>query len=220
MQHGKIMRVNRWGKGDKDKGNLFSTKNPFWPYGSVRLKFVFLLHELLIKYTATKTKAQLSDTKRTPGRTKDFIPLQVTDSCSCSHENTSYQEGAMVSLCGWGTSTNWQNKLASVDSGLKDPPRFLFPFALSFAHSGPFPDFHAYQAEQHCSVIRWELRKQNPRINFILEKIRHISFSGRPLGRGSISACKFTEVYFWILNMYRSASSHNYYCYKFCYRKM
>lgn len=68
------MSVNKKKKGLKISSVLFfSQKSPFRLCGSIRLKFVFLLHELHIKYTATKTKTQLGNTKRTPGKTKNLI---------------------------------------------------------------------------------------------------------------------------------------------------
>lgn len=69
------MSVNKKKKGLKISSNSFflSQKSPFRLCGSIRLKFVFLLHELHIKYTATKTKTQLGNTERTPGNTKNLI---------------------------------------------------------------------------------------------------------------------------------------------------
>lgn len=127
---------------------------------------------------------------------------------------------ATINFSGWGTSTKKQNNVASIDSGLKDPSKLLFHFALRFFHSYSFTNFYAYQGVQCCTVISWDLKKQDPTVNFILEKICHITFGVASLGRRSILACKFTKVYFWILIMYCTTYSHNYFCYKFCYSKL
>lgn len=68
----------------------FLSKNPFNPMAQSGWNLYFFF----MKYTETKTKGNLAVLERTPGKVKNliFISLQVTDSCSCSHENTSYQE--------------------------------------------------------------------------------------------------------------------------------
>jgi len=60
---------------------------------------------------------------------------------------------ATINFSGWGTSTKKQNKVASIGTSRKDPPKLLFHFALRFSLSHSFTDFHVYQGMQCYTVI-------------------------------------------------------------------
>ena len=60
---------------------------------------------------------------------------------------------ATINFSGWGTRTKKQNKVASIGTSRKDPPKLLFHFALRFSLSHPFTDFHVYQGMQCYTFI-------------------------------------------------------------------
>lgn len=126
-----------------------------WLYGSIRLKFVFLLHELLIKYTAIKPRHNLTTLKGLLGRIKTLFLFYLRSQTLvlAPTKIPVIRKQATINVSGWGTSPKKQNHVASTDFGLKDPSKLLFLFALRSFHSYPFTDFHAYQDVQRCTVI-------------------------------------------------------------------